>query len=49
MDALILDWNPVLSIEGGCTFCSVDEGTMKAEPATMAGNSSRLVKGASFE
>ena len=50
MDALTLDWNPGLfSIDGGSTFCSVDEGTMKAEPATMAGYSSRLVKGAFFE
>ena len=49
MDALTLDCNPLRSIEGGSTFCKVDEGTMKAEPATIDGNSSGEVKGASWE
>ena len=50
IDALTLDCNPLRSIEGGSTFCKVDEGTMKAEPATIDGNSSMgEVKGASLE
>ena len=49
IDALTLDCNPLESIEGGSTFCKVDEGTMKAEPATIDGNSSGEVKGASLE
>ena len=49
IDALTLDCNPLESIEGGSTFCKVDDGTMKAEPATIDGNSSGEVKGASLE
>ena len=50
IDALTLDCNPLESIEGGSTFCKVDDGTMKAEPATIDGNSSMgEVKGASLE
>ena len=50
MDALTLDCKPWLgSMEGGSTFCKVDDGTMKAEPATIEGNSSGALNGASLE
>ena len=49
IDALTFAGTPFRSIEGGSTFCRVEEGTMKAEPATIAGYSSGLVNGVSSE